>query len=73
MDYAKLMFAAELRRLAQEMRVSARHLHLLQLPKPHDAQSEVAAFDNRYPFSHFLQAAYRELVDAAAFVDSMEE
>jgi hypothetical protein len=72
MDYAKLLFAAEVRRLAQEIRVNKRQIHLMKLPTPHDPKVEVEAFDAQHPFSHFLQIAYRELTDAAAFIDSMD-
>jgi hypothetical protein len=72
MDYMKLLFAAEVRRLAQEMLVSARQVHLAALPKPYNTREVLEQFDADHPFREFLKDAYHEILNTSKFIESQE-
>jgi len=73
MDYQKLLFAAEVRRVAHEYRVSGRQIHLHSLAgTKHDAAEEVRRFDTEHPFANYVQDAYHDILNVVRQVEAFE-
>lgn len=74
MDYQKLLFAAEVRRVAHESRISGRQLHLHGLAgTKYDAAEEVRRFDAEHPFANYVQNAYHDILNVARQIEANEE
>jgi len=80
MDYAKLIYAAEVRKLAVEYRNAARtafEAGIESMPGTDNNIQEIAdlmrAWDGKYPVSYFFTKAVRQINEAAKVLAATEQ
>lgn len=79
MDYAKLVYAAEVRKLAAEFRSEARKAFEAGLGKMPETQTNVEeiadlvkAWEDKYSVEYFLPKAIRQIDEVAKLLDTKE-
>jgi flagellar biosynthesis/type III secretory pathway ATPase len=73
MDHAEMLFAAEVRKLAEAYREAKRSEDMRGYERAEAAerQDAINAWNNEFPLSGFIAQAYREIVDVAKLVEAL--